>query len=344
MKLVTFEVATPLGAERRVGLMTDDRILDARAAYGAYLANEKDVLDYEDYARGAVPCEMLSVIRGGKAILETLRTAREYYERSGLKEFNGARLIYSRDEIRLLAPLPRPVSMRDFSAFPKHHQGFARAGVFNGAGKSPEEEKKMMEGKFDKERPFNYRTSATNVAGPDDVLGWPTGEDENQMDYELELAMYVGKPCRDVPPEEALDYLFGVSLYNDVTCHDILTAEHAKNRFIDKGKNFTGANILGPCIVTMDEIDIHDLRARVYHNGVLRGEETTAAMALKPEDIISYLSRSDYLMPGEVVGTGTFSEGTLREFGETLRPGDEIVMEGEGIGTMKTVVGPKPVK
>ena len=109
-----------------------------------------------------------------------------------------------------------------------------------------------------------------------------------------------------------------------------------------KAKDWDGSNVLGPCIVTPDELDIRDVALRERINGEEWGGDTTANMHFSFADLIAYASQDLTLRPGEVLGSGTATGGSGLELDRWLQPGDLIEMEADGIGVLRNRVGTKP--
>jgi 2-keto-4-pentenoate hydratase/2-oxohepta-3-ene-1,7-dioic acid hydratase in catechol pathway len=108
-----------------------------------------------------------------------------------------------------------------------------------------------------------------------------------------------------------------------------------------KGKCFQNSNVMGPCLVTPDELDANNLRMTTKVNGELWSDGNTGTMDFKFPQIISYLSQDDPLYPGEIIGSGTVGYGCGGELNKFLKPGDVIEMEIEGIGILKNKVEKK---
>ena len=223
---------------------------------------------------------------------------------------------------RLLAPL-RPRSMRDFLAFEGHlHAALSRLGrPIPGEGY---------------ETPAYYKGMPDTVIGPDEEIPWPAWTDK--LDHELELAAIIGRRVRDATAD---DCIFGYTIWNDVSARDVQTRELPVGMGPSKAKDWDGSNVLGPCIVTADELDAADLAMRVRVNGELWGESSSAEMHHTFADMIAYASRSQTLRPGEVIGSGTAAGGSGLELDRALAPGDVVELEIEGIGVLRNKIGRK---
>jgi 2-keto-4-pentenoate hydratase/2-oxohepta-3-ene-1,7-dioic acid hydratase in catechol pathway len=228
-------------------------------------------------------------------------------------------------EARLLAPI-RPRSLRDFLAFEGHLKN-----AFRNLGREIPPEWYEV--------PAYYRSVGDTVVGPEVELPWPSFT--RQLDHELELAAVIGRRCRDVPVGEAGDCIFGYTIWNDVSARDVQARELPIGMGPGKAKDWDGSNVLGPCLVTADELDAADLRMRVSVNGELWGEDTTASMHWGFGDMIAYVSRSQTLHPGELLGSGTATGGSGLELDRRLEPGDLVELEVEGIGLLRNRIGRK---
>ena len=226
---------------------------------------------------------------------------------------------------RLLAPL-RPRSLRDFLAFEGHLKG-----ALGRLGRPIPDEWYEV--------PAYYKGLPDTVIGPDEEIPWPAWTE--RLDHELELAAVIGRRCRDVPAGEAGDCIFGYTIWNDVSARDVQARELPIGMGPGKAKDWDGSNVLGPCLVTADELDAADLRMRVSVNGELWGEDTTASMHWGFGDMIAYVSRSQTLHPGELLGSGTATGGSGLELDRRLEPGDLVELEVEGIGMLRNRIGRK---
>jgi 2-keto-4-pentenoate hydratase/2-oxohepta-3-ene-1,7-dioic acid hydratase in catechol pathway len=226
---------------------------------------------------------------------------------------------------RLLAPL-RPRSLRDFLAF----EGHMRAALGRLGRPIPDEWFEV---------PAYYKGLPDTVIGPDEEIPWPAWTE--RLDHELELGAVIGRRCKDVAADEAADCIFGYTIWNDVSARDVQSRELPIGMGPGKAKDWDGSNVLGPCLVTADELDAADLRMRVSVNGELWGEDTTAGMHWSFGDLIAYASRSQTLHPGELLGSGTATGGSGLELDRRLEPGDIVELEVEGIGVLRNRIGPK---
>ena len=226
-------------------------------------------------------------------------------------------------EAELLAPL-RPRSLRDFLTFEGHLKN-----AMGNLGRPIAEEWYTV--------PAYYKGLPDTVIGPQEEIPWP-GYTE-KLDHELELAIVIGRSGRDIPRERALEHVFGYTIWNDMSARDVQSRELPVGMGPAKAKDWDGSNVLGPCLVTADELDAGDIRLAVRINGETWGGDTTANMHHKIEDLITYASQAQTLHPGDVLGSGTATGGSGVELNRWLQPGDVIEMEADGIGVLRNRVG-----
>jgi 2-keto-4-pentenoate hydratase/2-oxohepta-3-ene-1,7-dioic acid hydratase in catechol pathway len=229
-------------------------------------------------------------------------------------------------DARLRAPL-RPRTMRDFLAFEGHLKN-----AFAGLGQAIPDQWYSV--------PAYYKGLPDTVIGPGDEIPWPAHT--QKLDHELELAAVIGTPGRNITAANALDHVFGYTIWNDLSARDVQSRELPVGMGPGKAKDWDGSNVLGPCLVTADEIDPHDVNLSVSVNGERWGGDNTSAMHHSFEDMIAYASESLTLRPGEMLGSGTATGGSGLELDRWLRPGDLIEMHADGVGILQNRVGPKP--
>jgi 2-keto-4-pentenoate hydratase/2-oxohepta-3-ene-1,7-dioic acid hydratase in catechol pathway len=249
-------------------------------------------------------------------------------------------------EVQLLAPLPCPVQMRDFLCFELHLQQSFAAGRRVAAAQAPDPVAAMADmertGKFAVpevwyRQPIYYKCNRFAVCGPGTEVVWPRYS--KLMDYELELAAVIGRGGRDIPRERALEHVFGYTIFNDFSARDAQMIEGQGMLGPAKGKDFDNANVLGPWLVTADEIgDPYSLEMVVRVNGQERGRGNSASMYWKFEDAIAHVSRDETLYPGEVIGSGTVGNGCGLESLQFLADGDEVELEIDRIGCLRNRV------
>ena len=187
------------------------------------------------------------------------------------------------------------------------------------------------------EHPAFFSKASGAVIGPRDDI--PSHRDvTSALDYEAELAVVIGAPGTSIPPERALDHVFGYAVGNDVTARD-LQRRHGGQWL--KGKSLDGTCPLGPWIVTRDEVsDPQDLEVAARVNGELRQRASTARMIFGVGELVARLSEGMTLRPGDVLLTGT-PEGVGMGMDPPvyLRPGDVVECEVAGLGALVNRVG-----
>ncbi len=186
------------------------------------------------------------------------------------------------------------------------------------------------------DRPLFFTKATLAVNGPYGDI--PMDEEVSaQMDWEAELAFVIGQAAKNVSEDQAMDYVFGYTVVNDVSARDIQNA-HGGQFF--KGKSLDGSCPMGPWIVTRDEVpDPHSLPIRCRVNGVTKQDSNTSEFIFKIPQLIEWLSRGMTLLPGDVVCTGTpAGVGFARTPPEYLKPGDVVECEVTGVGTIRNRV------
>ena len=175
---------------------------------------------------------------------------------------------------------------------------------------------------------------ATRIMGANETIKGRFDLDEG-LDYEAELAVVIGKQCKNVKKEDALDYIFGYTIFNDLTSR-IIQKKH--NQWF-RGKSFDEHSSMGPWIVTKDEIDHNNLRIQSYVNDELRQNSNTSNMIIKIEEIIEELSSGMTLEPGDIISTGTpDGVGMGYKPPKFLKSGDIIRCEVEGLGSLSNKI------
>jgi 2-keto-4-pentenoate hydratase/2-oxohepta-3-ene-1,7-dioic acid hydratase in catechol pathway len=178
------------------------------------------------------------------------------------------------------------------------------------------------------------------IIGPEDSIVYPPDGLTNEMDYELELAVVIGKAGKFFSPEEAEDYIAGYLIFNDITARDI-QREEMKSGVFSLSKGIDTFCPIGPWIVTPDEVgDAHDLSMELRVNGESRQQSHTSRMSVTIPEIISHYSPMGY-SPGDILSTGTvsgvagFSDDPMSLY---LKPGDTVECEIEKVGVLRNTV------
>ncbi|NNC37667.1 MAG: fumarylacetoacetate hydrolase family protein [Acidimicrobiales bacterium] len=254
--------------------------------------------------------------------------------------------VLKRSDVHLRAPIQPPAQMRDFSCFELHlEQSFAAARRMRTA-REPDPEKAFAESdttvddlvlKTVRRQPIYYKANRFAVIGADDHVIWPAYS--RMLDFELEWGCYIGRPGKDISKETAGDHILGYTIFNDISARDAQGREMGGQLGPAKGKDFDTANVMGPCLVTPDELgDPYDLDMSVRVNGKEFGRGNTGEMLWKFDDVIAHVSQSETLHPGEFLGSGTVGNGSGLERLEFLKPNDVIELEVAKIGILRTKV------
>ncbi len=247
-------------------------------------------------------------------------------------------LLHVRSEVALQAPIPRPPSMRDGYAFRQHVE---TARKNRGLPMIPE---------FD-QFPVFYFTNHRSVVGPGDVRVREKHLD--RLDYELEVAVVVGRSCRDLTAQAADEAIFGMTIMNDWSARGLQMEEMKLNLGPAKGKDF--ATSLGPWLVTLDELlpraretergRVFDMEMRASVNGRPLSRGNVEDMTWTFAQILERASYGAELVPGDVVGSGTCGTGCLLELNGSgitrdlwLSPGDVVVLAVDGLGELENRV------
>jgi 2-keto-4-pentenoate hydratase/2-oxohepta-3-ene-1,7-dioic acid hydratase in catechol pathway len=247
-------------------------------------------------------------------------------------------------DVRLLAPL-QPPSVRDFVAFEQHIQGMVKT---EGPGATVPEA-------WYQAPAFYFSNPNAMFATGDQIEVPPRCE---RFDYELEVGAVIGSRARDLTLEDAGATIAAYAIFNDWSARDLQGFDRKLGMGWAKGKDT--ASTLGPWLVTADELEPHrnaegrlDLTMTVWLNGEQIGTDSLASAAWSFEQMLVYASRGSWLVPGDVVGSGTCGSGCLGELwgrrGELdpppLKPGDQVKMTVEGIGTIENtiVAGAEPI-
>ena len=195
----------------------------------------------------------------------------------------------------------------------------------------------LEQGKTPPERPTIFTKFNTAVNHPDGMIRWDPALTQ-KVDYEAELAVVIGKKAYRVAEEDAYAYVAGYTCLNDVTARDL---QRSDKQWV-RGKSLDTFAPMGPALITADALpDPHTLAIRCWINGELRQQSNTNQLIHTVPKLIAFCSHAFTLEPGDIITTGTpGGVGVFREPPVFLKPGDEIVIEIEQIGRLRSVVGP----
>lgn len=183
--------------------------------------------------------------------------------------------------------------------------------------------------------PDVFAKFATSLVGPRDFIG---GRDvTDQLDFEGELALVIGRTAKNVSEDDALDYVAGATILNDITARDL---QHRGTQWL-MGKAVDASTPSGPALVTLEELgDLQDLDIATHVNGVQMQASNTRNMIFPVRAIVSYLSRTITLEPGDIIATGTPEGiGAKRTPPIWLQSGDEVTVSLSRVGVLTCTVG-----
>lgn len=326
MKLVTFQSKTGSKVGLRVG---------GKDPIGAKIIDVAAALEWLKVPSSAsLAHDMIALIENWKAIQPELKRVLTAFD-----EGNLPYSLYSPEvAISLLSPVPRPLSMRDGYAFRQHVEAARRN---RGVPMIPE---------FD-HFPVFYFTNHLAVTGPGPIAVRKLARD--RLDFELEVAIVVGKKGRNIPAARADEHIFGYLIMNDWSARALQMEEMKLNLGPAKGKDF--ATSLGPYLVTRDGLasfakndpngERHSLRMKGFVNGKQVSDGNLADMSWTFAQILERVSYGVTVYPGEVIGSGTVGTGCFLELNgskitdnQWLQPGDKVVMEVDELGKLENTI------
>jgi acylpyruvate hydrolase len=313
MKLITFRH----NGVSRIGAIHQEEVVDLNASYKALLAFEGKIRARE-IAEAFVPTDMTGFLQGGKESLELANKSIEFAVIN--REDAGYPLVYALDEVKVEAPVTEPGKMICVGHNYREH---------------------ILEMKRELPPfPVVFAKFANTVIGPqDDIPFYPISE---QLDYEAEFAFVIGKRARNVSQAEALDYVAGYTIANDVTYRDI------QRRTLQwlQGKTVEGSAPMGPWLITSDELqNPSGLEVVLTVNGEERQRSNTANLVFSVQYLVEFLSNLMTLEPGDVILTGTpGGVGVAREPQVFLKDGDVVKIEIDQIGALENRVSAVKVK
>ena len=334
MKLVTCELRDSSNPTQFLGaVISDSLIVDLGAAHDGLAAVGKTTT--------ILPRDMISFIANGDEALDAAKAAHDSVVSSMKSEdaesargTDGRRLLWRRDEVRLLPAVPRPGKIVHTSINFRSHKEEVSSGF-----RAPEWQAHDW-GSFHYEHPTGFLQAPNATVGTDQEVIIPRFT--NQLDYELELAIIIGRRAKYVTKEDALDYVAGYCVFNDISARDIQAREHA-NKVIYLGKSFDTSCPLGPWMTTKDEVgDPENLDMILQLNGETRQKANTSEMIYSVRDLISWWSNMT-LEPGDVITSGA-PAGVIAgmENPTWLAPGDRVEASIEKLGTLVNVIASEP--
>jgi 2-keto-4-pentenoate hydratase/2-oxohepta-3-ene-1,7-dioic acid hydratase in catechol pathway len=334
MKLVSYEIGTAIGRFERIGALAHGTILDLNSACAAYFAQSEDENAALRQAAALVPPNMIAFLEGGSVAREFADKSIAYAGARLASEpqpcgVHGARLTFAESEVRWLAPVPRPPMIRDGILLLDHYRlGMEKLFKIAENERVPEAARSM---------PIFWKPSRAAVAGHREPIRWPKYSEK--LDYEFELGLYIGKKGKDIPAERALEHVAGYTIFNDLGLRDVQPAELSLRMGPAKAKDFETSKIMGPCLVTADELPHPDnLRMVTRVNGETWFDGRLSGWAFSFAEFIAYVSRDETVNVGDFFGSGPPARSVGFEIDRWVKPGDVVECEIEGIGVLSNTI------
>jgi len=303
LKLVTYlsnEVS-------RLGGVIHDKVIDLEQLCKLFQKEMEDVPFLAEF-----PEEMLALLRSDEETWQFLATIFKWAERESetIKPY-----LYTLDKIQLAAPLYNPSKIVCVGL--NYHDHCREQNV-----EVPQ-------------RPLLFAKFPSTIIGFGDDITWQPHITE-QVDYEAELAIVIGRKGRNIQLNESMNYIAGYTIVNDVSARDLQFSDVQWVR----GKSLDTFCPMGPYLVTADEVgDAQKLKIRCWVNGELRQDSNTAEMIFKIPELITFISQTSTLMPGDIISTGTPNGvGVFRKPPVFLHPGDVVEVEIEKLGRLRNTV------
>jgi len=334
MRLVTFQDV--VGASRIGAYVEPGQVIDLNSACALYLRDRQREGAYERLANALVPSSMRALFEGGDSSLDAARRALEFALQNGTKAKgpHGQPIFYELSSVQLKAPIIPKKFFHTAGNFREHHEEATKAGFSHPV------------------MPWIvFFQNVDAIIGHEEPVIYPDHLTQ-ELDYELELAVVLKKGGKHFTAEDAVNFIGGYVIFNDITARDIQRRE-MKSGVFSFCKGIDTFCPLGPWIVTADEIsDPHNLAMELRVNGQSRQKSHSGKMSVKIPQILSHYSPMGY-SAGDVVSTGTVS-GVAAFSGDPkawyLKPGDVMECEIEKIGILRNPViswaaahGQKPI-
>jgi len=294
-----------MGASSRLGLVTNDGFVIDIPAEATRL---KVQLSFD-------PSSVISLAASGNRGLLELATI-----------FKGrSSHLINVNKVILLSPIPKPQS--NIYCVGWNYLDHFEEGLKHRADTTVKEYPKV---------PVLFTKGTQTMNGPFDPIPYD-GSYSSMIDWEAELAVVIGKKGKNISEENAMEYVFGYAAYNDTTARDVQQKRHSGQWF--KGKSLDGHGPMGPWVVTAGGVNLDDTRIICRVNGIEKQNASYKQMYFKIPVIISELSRSLTLLPGDIIATGTPSGvGAGRTPQEFMKPGDVMETEITGVGIIRNKI------
>lgn len=332
MKVCTYKRTSHLGTSKRLGLFLDENtVLDVNLVWQAEY-DRQGFYNTSDRAKLYAPSSLSEFLRMYQdAAIPKLQTTLDLYkalaQEGMLKTANGADLAFNLHDVKDFnydAPLDEIAMYRDFYAHEKH--------VKKGFEKRNEPVPPAWY-----EIPAYYKGGNTGFIGHNEIIPWPYYS--QQLDYELELGVVIGRDGKNVKSTDMRKHIFGFTILNDVSARDIQRKEMSIRLGPAKGKDW--CSVMGPVIVTYDEFSYEEpnLEMTASVNGVEWSRGMSGDSHYSWGEMIEHMSMEEWIRATDFVGSGTVGTGCGLELDKWIKPGDLLELSIEKIGTLKNIVG-----
>jgi len=325
LRLVTYK--EPLFKTKRTAIIISQKVFDLNVLARTYFYFYEREKDYEYLSDVYAPTDMISLIRNwqeSRRIIENIFkfALDNLNEAEKLRGPENERVVFDLSEITIAPPLRPGKFIHTAGNFREHAEEAEKAGW-----------------PFPIPQWISFLKNPDAIIGHDDQIIKPRFT--NQLDHELEMAIIIGRKCKNVSPAAAEECIFGFTVFNDITARDIQRQE-MKSGLLNFGKNLDTFAPLGPAIVPKEYIgDVHSLTMELRVNGDVRQFGSTSKLSVKIQEIVSKYSWVT-LYPGDIISTGTISGvAAFRKPDPTpffLKNGDIVESEIEKIGVLRNQV------
>jgi acylpyruvate hydrolase len=328
--------------EGRLGaLVRDESVIDLNYSYAAYKKSE-GANNPHRIADTKVPSCLLAFIKKGDLGLKKAKKAIDYVKAGVTEGPDGEKLVYNKGEYKLRAPLPSKGNKIAMAGANFYDHSVDAYKMLRGDTTTVEELKEQVtRGEY---RPWGFWKQSCFIRDPGGETPYPSKT--KRLDYEVELAAVISKYAKDVKEGEAMSYIYGYTILNDLSIRDLGFGGGPDGFFF--AKNFDGSAPMGPCIVTRDEIKYpYNLKMKQWVNGEIRQDGNMSSIIRGYEWWLEWLSKDISFYPGDMICGGTCSgtamDQTPRIDGKTdprlfLKPGDELLAWVEKIGSLNTKI------
>ena len=331
MKLVVY------GPMNRHGFLVDNQVLDAQKATEMYLSHSEGDRQPAETATAYVGSDLLGFINGGERTLSTARKVISWWKQAGV---NDPMVAMDANSVKLKPPLVNSYMLKVMCAggnYADHLQGTSRWGP--GGPKTIEQ----ITNEAKKDVMWGFYKLGGNIVGDGDLISYPSRT--SRLDYEGEIAIVFGKQTKDIKAANYLDYVFGVTLLNDVSIRDGMGRwdKQGSPMTFQLMKNFDGSGVMGPCIVTKDEVpDPSNVEFWTRVNGETRQKGNTKDMIRSFAEFAELLSTDLIVRPGDVISGGTCAGTALdssdRDANHVLKP-DRFLKVGDVVEVGSPSIG-----